>query len=59
MANRVKKAIENSKRKRDFKQRNKRRFDTKKRKNQNERDQYVQRKRVKRDEAATDNDYED
>lgn len=49
MANKVKKAIEDSKRRRDFKARTKRRSDTNKKKNQKDKDQYVQRKRTKRE----------
>lgn len=51
MANKVQNAIENSKRKRDFKARQKRRFETKGKKSQNERDTYVQRKRPRKDDA--------
>lgn len=50
MANKVKKAIEDSKRKRDFKHRSKRRQESSKKKNFRDKDQYIQRKRVKRDE---------
>lgn len=58
MANKVQNAIENSKRKRDFKARQKRRFETKGKKSQNERDTYVQRKRPRKDEAEVqDSDY--
>ena len=52
MANKIKHSIENSKRKRDFKARNKRRHESKKKKNQL--DEYVQRKAPQKEEAFDD-----
>ena len=49
MANKVKQSIENSKRKRDFKARNKRRYESKK--NKNQRDEFVQRKPAQKEKA--------
>ena len=49
MPNKVQKAIDNSKRKRDFKHRQKRRSDTSKKRRGQDEDKYVQRKRFKKD----------
>ncbi len=57
MANKVQNAIENSKRKRDFKARQKRRFESKGKKSQTERDTYVQRKRPRKDQDVQGSDY--